>query len=52
MSFTKERLIHSIHGRFEIRKNRSADLIESLWGIIKKTLRNGEDVVNEGERES
>jgi len=48
MTVTKDSLINSVHNHLGMPKNKSADLIESLLEIMKKTLENGEDVLVSG----
>ena len=48
MSLRKDHIIDSIHIKLEFPKTRSAQAVESLLEIIKKTLENGEDVLISG----
>ena len=48
MTLTKEDLINSVHNHLNLPRNRSADLVESVLEIIKKTLSSGEDVMITG----
>ncbi len=45
MSLTKEHITNSVHNHLGLPKNRSAELVESVLEIMKKTLENGEDVM-------
>jgi integration host factor subunit alpha len=45
MTLTKARLAHSIHDGTGFSKNRSAQLVRSLFQIILDTLGNGDDLV-------
>ena len=45
MTLTKADLIDSMYNQVGLSKTRSAQVIESLLEIIKKTLENGEDVL-------
>ena len=48
MTLTKAQLTDSIHKQVDLPKNKSAQLLDSLLEIIKKTLDNGEDVLISG----
>ncbi|MBW1836784.1 MAG: integration host factor subunit alpha [Deltaproteobacteria bacterium] len=48
MTLTKAQIVESIQNHLGLPKNRSAQIIESLLEIIKKTLENGEDVLVSG----
>ena len=48
MSVTKAYLIDSIYKRFDLSKNKSTQLVETLMEIIKKTLESEEDVLISG----
>ncbi len=48
MTLTKAQLTNSIHKQLNLPKNRSAQVIDSLLEIIKKTLEDGEDVLISG----
>jgi len=48
MTLTKADLIDSMCNQIGLSKTRSAQVVESLLEIIKKTLENGEDVLISG----
>ena len=48
MTLTKAHIAQSIHNHCGFTNDRSAQVIESLLEIIKKTLENGEDVLISG----
>jgi len=48
MTLTKAQLLDSIHKQVDLPKTKSAQVIESLLEIIKRTLENGEDVLISG----
>ena len=48
MSLTKTQLIDSIHKQAHLPKTKSAQLVDSLLEIIKKTLEDGENVLISG----
>jgi integration host factor subunit alpha len=48
MTLTKAQIVESIQNHLGLPKNRSAQIVESLLEIIKKTLENGEDVLVSG----
>ena len=48
MTLTKAHLIDTIYNRFDFPKNKSAQVVESLLEIVKKTLANREDVLITG----
>jgi integration host factor subunit alpha len=48
MTLTKAQLIDSIHKQLDLSKTRSAEVIDSLLEIIKKSLEDGEDVLVSG----
>ncbi len=48
MSLNKAHLIDSMYSQVGLRKNKSAQVVDSLLEIIKKTLENGEDVMISG----
>lgn len=45
MTLTKDHIINSVSNHLDLPKGKSADLVESLLEIMKKTLENGEDVL-------
>jgi integration host factor subunit alpha len=45
MILTKAGLINSMYNQVGLSKTRSAQVVESLLEIIKRTLENGEDVL-------
>jgi len=45
MTLTKTHLIDSMYNRVGLSKTKSAQVIDSLLEVIKKTLENGEDVL-------
>ena len=48
MSLTKEDLVNSIRNHFGLSRNKSTEVFESLFEIMKRTLGNGEDVLISG----
>lgn len=48
MTLTKTHLIDSMYNRVGLSKTKSAQVIDSLLEVIKKTLENGEDVLISG----
>jgi integration host factor subunit alpha len=48
MTLTKAQIVESIQNHLGLPKNKSAQIVESLLEIIKKTLENGEDVLVSG----
>jgi len=48
MTLTKAKLTDSIHKQVDLSKTRSAQVIDSLLEIIKKTLEGGEDLLISG----
>ncbi|MBW1741001.1 MAG: integration host factor subunit alpha [Deltaproteobacteria bacterium] len=48
MTLTKANIVASVHHDLGLPKSESAQSVESLLGIIKKTLANSEDVVISG----
>ena len=48
MTLTKAQLIDSIRKQLDLPKTRSAEVIESLLEIIKKSLEDGKDVLISG----
>ena len=48
MSLNKTHLIDSMYNQVGLRKNKSAQVVDSLLEIIKKTLEDGEDVMISG----
>jgi integration host factor subunit alpha len=48
MTVTKDHIVSSICRQLDIPKKKSADLLESLLGMIQKNLENGEDVLISG----
>ncbi|MFC1857050.1 integration host factor subunit alpha [Thermodesulfobacteriota bacterium] len=48
MTLTKAHIIESVQNNLGFPKNRSAELVESLLEIMKKTLESGEDVLISG----
>ena len=48
MTLTKTDLIDSMYNQIGLSKTKSAQVVESLLEIIKKTLENGEDVLISG----
>ena len=48
MTLTKTQLLDSIHKQVDLPKTKSAQVVDSLLEIIKKTLENGEDVLVSG----
>jgi integration host factor subunit alpha len=43
VNLTKDRIVNSVHNHLDLPKSRSAELVESLLEIIKKSLEKGED---------
>jgi integration host factor subunit alpha len=48
MTVTKVHIIHSVSNHLDLSNTKSAQAVESLLEIIKKTLENGEDVLIRG----
>ena len=48
MTLTKAKLTDSIRKQLDLPKTKSAQVVDSLLEIIKKTLENGEDVLISG----
>ena len=48
MTLTKADLIDSIYNQVGLSKTKSAQVVDSLLEIIKKTLENGEDILISG----
>ena len=48
MPCTKDHIVNSIFNQLDLPKNTSIETVESLLGIIKKTLASGEDVLISG----
>ena len=48
MTLTKADIVDAVHSNLGHSKARSAELVESLLEIIKRTLANGEDVLISG----
>ena len=48
MTLTKAHIAKTIHNRLDFTNDRSAQLVDSLLEILKKTLENGEDVLISG----
>jgi len=48
MTLTKEDLVNSIKNQLDLQKRKSANLVDSLLEIIKKTLEDGEDILISG----
>ena len=48
MTLTKAHIAKTIHDRLHFTNDRSAQLVDSLLEILKKTLENGEDVLISG----
>ena len=48
MTLTKEDLVNSIKNQLDLKKRKSANLVDSLLEIIKKRLENGEDILISG----
>jgi len=48
MTLTKADLIDCIYNQVELAKTKSAQLVDSLLEILKKTFENGEDIVISG----
>ena len=48
MTLTKDHIIKSVQKHFDLTKSQSADMIESVLEIIKKTLAEGDDVLISG----
>jgi integration host factor subunit alpha len=45
MALTKDDIVDSVYRRLKLPKNKSAEAVESILEIIKRTLANGEDVM-------
>ena len=48
MTLTKEDLVNSIKEPLDLQKKKSANLVDSLLEIVKKTLEKGEDILISG----
>jgi integration host factor subunit alpha len=48
MTLTKAHIAKTIHDRLHFTNDRSAQLVDSLLEILKKTLENGEDILISG----
>ena len=48
MALTKAQIVKSIHSQTRFTKDRSFQIVETLFEIIKKTLASGEDVLISG----
>jgi len=48
VALTKEKIIHRVYNQVGLSKSQSRNVIESLFGIIKNTLENGEDILISG----
>jgi len=48
MNLTKADLVNSIYKHTDLPKHESAELVECLLEVIKKTLENGEDILISG----
>ena len=48
MTLTKEDFVNSIKNQLDLQKRKSANLVDSLLEIIKKTLEDGEDILISG----
>ena len=48
MTLTKAMIVDTIHDQLGYPKNKSAEMLEILLGLIKKNLENGEDVLISG----
>ncbi|NVM21489.1 MAG: integration host factor subunit alpha [Desulfobacterales bacterium] len=48
MALTKANIVDSVSHRLGLSKSESVQLVESLLGLIKKALENGEDVLISG----
>ena len=48
MTLTKDHIIKSVQKQFDLPKSQSADLVESVLEIIKRTLAEGDDVLISG----
>ena len=48
MALTKNHVKSALNARLELPKTKSAELVETLLEIIKRTLENGEDVLISG----
>jgi len=48
VALTKEKIIHRVYNQVGLSKSQSRNVIESLFGIIKTTLENGEDILISG----
>jgi integration host factor subunit alpha len=48
MTLTKADLKESIHGQHDISRKKSTEVVESLLGIMKNAMENGEDVMISG----
>jgi integration host factor subunit alpha len=48
MTLTKAMIVDAIHEQLGYPKNKSAELLETLLGLVKSTLEKGEDVLISG----
>jgi integration host factor subunit alpha len=48
MTITRAHLTNSVHNQLDLPKAKSADLVESVFDIMKNTLENGEDILISG----
>ena len=48
MTITKAHLTDTIHNQLDLSKTKSANLVESVFDIMKNTLENGEDILISG----
>ena len=47
-TITKDSIVESVHNRFRIPQKESAEIINTLLEVIKRTLASGEDVLASG----
>jgi integration host factor subunit alpha len=48
MALTKDDIVNSVYNELDLPKKKSAEVIESLLEIIKKTISNGEEILISG----
>ncbi|MBL7179584.1 MAG: integration host factor subunit alpha [Pseudomonadota bacterium] len=48
MALTKAKIINTIQNHLGVPRKRSSELVETLLGIMKNTLENGEDILVSG----
>lgn len=48
MTITRAHLTDSVHNRLDLPKAKCANLVESVFDIMKNTLENGEDILVSG----